>query len=109
MQKKHILGAALVLALSACAKDPTYPGEWRSGGSAFDEIAIALGQNHTLGCGEFYYKLANGEKDPGEALVYCTRDGRNWDSYLVFYKIGNVMRVDKEPEWSPPVSSLGVQ
>lgn len=109
MHNRKIFGTALIVLLSACAKSTTYPGEWRSSGPASDKIAITLGQNSTSGCGEFYYKLANGEQDPGEALVYCTRDGSNWDSYLVFYKIGNVMRVAKEAEWNPPVSSLGVQ
>ena len=109
MQGKSILGVSLVVLLSGCTKGVSYPGEWRLHGPAFDQIATTLAQNRIRGCGEFYYKLANGEKDPGEALVYCTRNGRDWDSYLVFYKIGNVMSVAKEPDWTPPVSELGVQ
>lgn len=77
--------------------DEAYPGPWRTDGPAFDKIAMTLGENSIGGCGEFHYRLAKGKPDPGEALVYCTRDGRNWDHYLVFYKINNVMRVKAEP------------
>lgn len=81
----------------AKAPDEAYPGPWRTDGPAFDKIAMTLGGNSIGGCGEFHYRLAKGKSDPGEALVYCTRDGRNWDHYLVFYKINNVMRVKAEP------------
>lgn len=79
------------------APDAAYPGPWRTDGPAFDKIAVTLGRNSIGGCGEFHYRLAKGKPDPGEALVYCTKDGRNWDHYLVFYKINNVMRVKAEP------------
>lgn len=83
--------------LPAKAPDGAYPGPWRTDGPAFDKIALTLGRNSIGGCGEFHYRLAKGKPDPGEALVYCTRDGRNWDHYLVFYKINNVMRIKAEP------------
>lgn len=78
-------------------EDEAYPGPWRTDGPAFDQIAVTLGRNSIGGCGEFHYRLAKGKADPGEALVYCTWDGRTWDHYLVFYKINNVMRVKSEP------------
>jgi len=90
--------AATGSALSpAKVSNEAYPGPWRTDGPAFDRIALTLGRNSVGGCGEFHYRLAKGKPDPGEALVYCTRDGRNWDHYLVFYKINNVMRVRAEP------------
>lgn len=60
-------------------------------GDEFGGIASALMQNSIHGCGEFYYRLANGESSSGEALVYCTGDGQNWTHYLVFYRVGNVV------------------
>lgn len=83
--------------LTENTRDEAYPGPWRTGGPVFEKIALTLGRNAIGGCGEFHYRLAKGKQDPGEALVYCTRDGRNWDHYLVFYKIDNVMRVKAEP------------
>lgn len=90
----------------AKAPDEAYPGPWRTDGPAFDKIALTLGRNSIGGCGEFHYRLAKGKPDPGEALVYCTRDGRNWDHYLVFYKINNVMRVKAEPGVPIPKSLI---
>ena len=107
MFKKTIAAAALALCLSACSSGPSYPGEWRSSGPAFDKIAVALGKEHIQGCGEFYYKLADGDEDSGEALVYCTTDGENWEAYLVFYLTGSVMHVHQDE--TPPHSALGVQ
>ena len=94
-----ILVVLLGFVASSPAKSPdeAYPGPWRTDGAAFDKIALTLGRNSIGGCGEFHYRLAKGKPDPGEALVYCTRDGRNWNHYLVFYKINNVMRVKAEP------------
>ena len=73
-----------------------YPGPWRTSGPVFDQIAMALGRNSVSGCGEFHYRYSRGNPDSGEALVYCTRDGRTWTHYLVFYKINRVMRVAPE-------------
>lgn len=74
-----------------------YPAPWLTDGPAFDEIAVTLGRSSIGGCGEFHYRLAKGEPDAGEALVYCTSDGRNWTHYLVFYNINKVMRIAAEP------------
>ena len=74
-----------------------YPGPWRTDDPIFDRIAVTLGRNGIGGCGEFHFRLAKGRPDPGEALVYCTGDGRNWTHYLVFYKTEKVMRIKAEP------------
>ena len=84
---------------SAASSAPTeaYPGPWRTDGPALDQIAVALGRNSVSGCGEFHYRFSQGNPDSGEALVYCTRDGREWAYYLVFYNINEVMRIKAEP------------
>lgn len=64
------------------------------------EIAKTFGAAGTLGCGEFYFRTADGKADPGEALVYCTSEGKSWRAYLVFYRTGKVMPTTKEE--APP-------
>lgn len=104
---KAIAALFAISFLTSCGASTTYPGPWRNSGPAFDEIALTLGREHVLGCGEFYFKLANGERDPGLARVYCTVDGASWDAYLVNYKAGEVLNVQAEGE--PPISDLGIQ
>ena len=76
---------------TAPQKEISYPGPWRSDGDEFGGIATTLMKNSIRGCGEFYYRLANGDTASGEALVYCTRDGKTWTHYLVFYRVGDVV------------------
>lgn len=93
--RKLFAGIAAALLIGGCDAPPTtYPGPWRDDGPVFGEIAKAIAQQRLTGCGEFYYKLAGGSADPGEALVYCTDDGEGWTAYLVFYRTGKVLRVD---------------
>ncbi|MCR6654676.1 MAG: hypothetical protein NVV63_02445 [Opitutus sp.] len=52
-------------------------------------ISKALAANHVSGCGELKYKQrADGSS---EFVVYCTRDGHVWQSYLVWPSIQKVM------------------
>lgn len=90
------------------APEEAYPGPWLADANspAFGQIALALGRNSITGCGEFHYRFANGDLDSGEALVYCTRDGKNWTHYLVFYKINEVMRIKAEPGVPLPITAL---
>lgn len=90
--RKLFAGIAAALLIGGCDAPPTtYPGPWQDDGPVFMEIAKAFAQKRLTGCGEFYYKLAGGSTDPGEALVYCTADGKTWKAYLVFYRTGKVM------------------
>ena len=84
-------------ATPALQQDILYPEPWLSDGEEFGSIASALMQNSIQDCGEFYYRLANGEASSGEALVYCTRDGQNWTHYLVFYRVGNIVPTGAVP------------
>lgn len=92
--------------LASCNSGPNYSGDWHLRGSKSAKITATLGA-HYIGCAEenYYYKMANGEEDPGEALVYCPREDGQWDSYLVWYTISKVMGVAKEPDWTPPAVS----
>lgn len=73
------------------SQEISYPGPWLSDGNEFGGIVNALMQNSIRGCGEFYYRVANGDGSTGEALVYCTRDGQSWTHYIVFYRVGKVV------------------
>lgn len=64
-----------------------YPGPWSSEFKL--EIARTLAKNQVRGCGEFYYRAASGGSN--EYLVYCTRDGNVWSSYLAFTSAETVM------------------
>lgn len=84
----------LVLIVGCSDKDPrsswrAYPylGEWQQE-SRF-EIAKALVQGGVRGCGVFKYKPS--VKDSGEYLVYCSRDGTDWRSYIVWSGINKVI------------------
>lgn len=57
-----------------------YPGPWMDDGNP--EIIRALISNKIEGCGEFQYRKSY--DNTSEYLVYCTRDGKNWVSYIVF-------------------------
>lgn len=92
--------------LASCSSGPDYPGDWQVRGSKSAKITATMGVQY-MDCAKanYYYKMADGEADPGEALVYCPREDGQWDSYLVWYKIGKVMGVAKEPDWTPPAIS----
>src|SRR5690606_34385206 len=55
--------------LASCNSGPNYSGDWHLRGSKSAKITATLGA-HYIGCAEenYYYKMANGEEDPGEAL-----------------------------------------
>ena len=88
------IAALIVAALAGCGgtDEPIYSGAWRTGGPEFMGIAKTLAAAGITGCGEFHYKMAGGRTDSGDALVYCTADGKKWDAYMVFYKIDRVHR-----------------
>lgn len=101
MPKRHAFTAILAALAAGCAPAaPSYPAPWRDTGPVFWEIAKTFGAKGITGCGEFYYRTANGAEDPGEALVYCTADGKTWDAYLVFYRTGSVLKTAKDE--APP-------
>ena len=52
-------------------------------------IAKALAKNNITDCGEFKYKARTGSS--GEYIVKGTRDGKTWNSYLVWTGIDKVM------------------
>lgn len=64
-----------------------YPGPWNETFSA--PIAKALVGKQIRGCGEFKHRES--ALNRGEFLVYCTRDGSNWVSYIVWDRTGEVM------------------
>ncbi|MEO7953026.1 MAG: hypothetical protein ABIR35_02885 [Polaromonas sp.] len=63
-----------------------YPGEWSTAFNA--RITKALASNGITGCGEYKHRESSVDRD--EFLVYCTRDGLNWRSYLVWSNTGSV-------------------
>ncbi|HDS1582191.1 TPA: hypothetical protein QEL15_004309 [Stenotrophomonas maltophilia] len=90
---KILLASFFVLALAGCRKEITYPDQWSYGdGPAFGKIANTLARNGISGCGEFWYKLENGE-DRGIAVVYClSRSPFSFKEYTVFYEVEKVSR-----------------
>lgn len=53
------------------------------------DIAKTLAANNAAGCGQF--KFREHPSMNGEYLVYCTRDGSSWQSYLVWPRTGKVL------------------
>lgn len=53
------------------------------------EISQALVKSEIRNCGEYKYKQSRTHQ--GEYVVYCTRDGTNWVSYLVWTGTKKVM------------------
>ena len=64
-----------------------YESKWHTG--AHLKISQALVNNKIRNCGEYKYKQSRTHK--GEYVVYCTRDGANWTSYLVWTGTKKVM------------------
>lgn len=65
----------------------TYPGPWREDMHA--NISRTLASKSIRGCGQ--YKYRESVKSSNEFLVYCTREGTNWVSYLVWPSANAVM------------------
>lgn len=88
---RTLLASCFFLALAGCGKEITYPDHWSYGdGPAFGKIATTLARNGISGCGEFWYKLENGE-DRGIAVVYClSRSPFSFKELTVFYEIQKV-------------------
>ena len=88
---KFIISLMLIGAsLSACSNEPPptiaerYPGTWHTSFSI--PISKVLVKNKITSCGEYKYRPSS--LNPGEYLVYCTRDGESWTSYIVWPNIG---------------------
>lgn len=64
-----------------------YPGPWSETPSL--PIVRALVGKQIRGCGEFKHRES--ALNRGEFLVYCTRDGSNWVSYIVWDRTGEVL------------------
>lgn len=76
-----------------------YPGAWQS--DAPGNIIRALAVNNVRGCGEFHHKAS--VRNSGEYLVYCTRDGQTWTSYLVWPNVDRISGPARpDPKISPP-------
>ena len=58
---------------------------------------MTLAKNSIEGCGEFYQKMNTHYQ--GEFAVGCTRDGANWDGYLVWPMTGKVLGPDLALVW----------
>lgn len=58
---------------------------WQSDPTAteFSRISLALAKSDIKDCGEFYYKYRN----DSEFLTACTRDGKEWEYFVVDVKI----------------------
>lgn len=73
------------------SKEPTlserYPGPWIEDFNK--DIAIALSQNSIKDCGQYKYRASSSDKK--EYLVYCTKDGKKWNSYIVWTGINKIM------------------
>lgn len=95
-----------MILLAACTRTPTYPQEWEwVDGAQFSKIAASLAANNIRGCGEFWYKLENGE-DRGVAAVAClNRDPLSWRRITVFYETNKVNEGwEGRPEPMPEIS-----
>ena len=100
MKSILVLASALtIMATTSCSRKTTYPDEWQwVDGAQFNKIAATLGKNQIRGCGEFWYKLENGE-DRGAAAVAClSRDPYKWRYLTVFY---NTMKVNEGWDGDP--------
>lgn len=89
----------IVILLTACTAAPSlkeqYTGQWYEPTA---EVSATLMQNHIQGCGEFYQKKSGYSQ--GEFAVACTRDGANWEGYLVWPRIGKTIGPDLTMVWS---------
>lgn len=87
---KKVLTMAGVMAATAAHADMTlqqrYPGPWRDDFNL--PISKAFARSAINGCGEYKYRPSI--RDKGEFLVYCTRDGKSWEAYLVWAPISKV-------------------
>jgi hypothetical protein len=63
--------------------DQRYPGPWKE--DFHVGITRALAINKIEGCGQYKYRQSSNMDN--EYVVYCTRDGKTWVSYLVFPQI----------------------
>lgn len=90
---RDVVGHTLLfVGLAGCAPSDIplnvrYPGPWREDFNL--NISKALGAKSVSGCGQ--YKFRESSRDSGEYLVYCTRDGASWVSYVVWTKTGAVL------------------
>lgn len=64
-----------------------YEANWKTDVNL--KISQALVKSNIRNCGEYKYKESRTHK--GEYVVYCTRDGINWTSYLVWTGTKKVM------------------
>ena len=72
--------------------DYKYPKPWIE---TFNiEISRALIKNKVSGCGQLKYR--EDRERSGEFLVYCTTDGHNYQSYLVWTNTGKVIGPDNK-------------
>lgn len=60
----------------------------------FVKIGQALVKNHISVCGEYYTKES--KETQGEYLLACTADGKNFEYFLVWVKIGDALHVKDE-------------
>jgi hypothetical protein len=54
------------------------------------EIAKIIADNKILGCTEFYWQQPS--SIPYEYIVYCSKDGFNWEPYFVRTKKGTIVK-----------------
>lgn len=64
-----------------------YPAPWIEDFNK--DLTIALTQSKVTDCGQYKYRKSSIDKN--EYLVYCTKDGKKWNSYIVWVGTNKVM------------------
>lgn len=88
----------LTLSLVGCSKDEPaslaeeYPGEWQENSVS---IARTLVKNNVRGCGYMFFKQRYDNSH--QYLVYCSRDGKIWNAYIVWDVIEKVNGPYEQP------------
>lgn len=98
MNLRIAIGLVTACILSACGPAPTlgesYAGPWQE---PSPDVMVLLAKKDIRGCGEFYQKTSISNQ--GEYAVACTKDGRNWDGYLAWPRVDEVIGPDLTLVW----------
>lgn len=95
---RQLLALIALIMVCGCQEERTlaeqYPGHWQE---PTGDVMRTLARNHVAGCGEFYQKPAAFAQ--AEYAVACTRDGKNWNVWLVWPVIDKVLGPDPMAIW----------
>lgn len=98
---------AIVLTASACSQSKTvsvnerYPMPWKEvTGKEMINIGRVMVKNNLTGCGEYYVRPAKEITD--DYLVSCSRDGKQWDFFILNVTVNTVVGPFKDSTITNP-------